>query len=83
MEGKQVIFVEDEQDEENADGVRGHLEAIGEASYHPGFYEKYMKRPIDIVLSFLGLIILSPVFIIISLAIVIEDQDLCCLPRRE
>lgn len=73
MEGKQVIFVEDEQDEENADGVRGHLEAIGGASYHPGFYEKYMKRPIDIVLSFLGLIILSPVFIIISLAIVIED----------
>ena len=57
----------------NADGVRGHLEAIGESSYHPGFYEKYMKRPIDIVLSFLGLIILSPVFIIISLAIVIED----------
>lgn len=73
MEGKQVIFVEDEQDEENADGVRGHLEAIGESSYHPGFYEKYMKRPMDIVLSFLGLIILSPVFIIISLAIVIED----------
>lgn len=73
MEGKQVIFVEDEQDEENADGVRGHLEAIGESSYHPGFYENYMKRPIDIVLSFLGLIILSPVFIIISLAIVIED----------
>lgn len=73
MEGKQVLFVEDEQDEENADGVRGHLEAIGESSYHPGFFEKYMKRPMDIVLSFLGLIVLSPVFIIISLAIFIED----------
>ena len=28
--GKKVVFVEDESDEENADGVRGHLEAVGE-----------------------------------------------------
>lgn len=73
MEGKKVIFVEDENDEENADGARGHLEAVGETSYHPGFYDKYVKRAIDIVLSFGGLVVLSPVFAIIALAIKIED----------
>ena len=26
MEGKKVVFVEDSEDRENADGVRGHLE---------------------------------------------------------
>ena len=40
MEGKQVVFVEDENDKENADGVRGHLEAIGASDYKAGFYEK-------------------------------------------
>lgn len=73
MEGKKVIFVEDENDEENADGARGHLEAVGETSYHPGFYDKYVKRAIDIVLSFGGLVVLSPIFAIIALAIKIED----------
>ena len=29
FEGKRVVFVEDENDPENADGVRGHLEAVG------------------------------------------------------
>lgn len=73
MEGKKVQFVPDEDEPENADGVCGHLEATGEAEYTPGFYEKVIKRGIDIVLSFLGLVLLSPVFIIISLWIVIDD----------
>ena len=73
LEGKKVVFVEDEQDQENADGIRGHLEVVGESSYIPGFYEKYVKRAIDIVLSFFALIILSPVFAGIALAIKIED----------
>lgn len=73
MEGKKVIFVENEDDEENADGVRGHLEAVGDSDYHPGFYEKYVKRVIDIILSFAGLVILSPVFAAIAIAIKIED----------
>lgn len=34
---------------------------------------KYIKRIIDIILSFGGLIVLAPVFAIIALAIVIED----------
>ena len=29
MAGKKVVFVEDSNDKENADGVRGHLEAVG------------------------------------------------------
>lgn len=73
MEGKKVTFVKDDEDVENADGVKGHLEAVGESNYHPGFYEKYVKRGIDIILSFIGLVVLSPVFIVIVIAIKIED----------
>ncbi len=73
MEGKKVIFVKDDNDAENADGVRGHLEAIGDSDYHPGFYAKYVKRALDVVLSFGGLVVLSPVFIGLSLAIFIDD----------
>lgn len=28
LEGKRVVFVENENEPENADGVRGHLEAV-------------------------------------------------------
>lgn len=73
MEGKKVIFVASENDEKNADGVKGHLEALGDSNYHPRFYEKYIKRLIDIILSFAGLVILSPVFAVIAIAIKIED----------
>ena len=73
FEGKRVVIVEDENDKENADGVKGHLEAVGEADYHPGFYERHIKRAIDVVLSFGGLVILFPVFAAIALAIKIED----------
>lgn len=73
MEGKKVIFVESEDDTENADGVKGHLEVVEDSEYHPGFYEKHVKRLIDIVLSFVGLVVLSPVFAAITIAIKIED----------
>ena len=73
MEGKQVIFVQNDDDKENADGIRGHLEAVGGSQRKQGIYDTYVKRMIDIVLSFGGLIVLSPVFAIIALAIVIED----------
>lgn len=73
MEGKKVRFVEDENEKENADGVRGHLEAVGNTDHKAGVYEKVWKRIIDIVLSFFGLVILSPVFLVISLWIVIDD----------
>lgn len=73
LEGKKVVFVENENEPENADGVRGYLEAVGESEHIPGFYEKYIKRVIDIVLSFGGLVVLSPVLAGISIAIKIDD----------
>ena len=73
MEGKQIIFVADENDPENADGVRGHLEAVGDAEPIRGVYVTFFKRVFDVVISFFGLIILSPVFLIISIAILIDD----------
>ena len=73
LEGKKVVFVEDENDKENADGVRGHLEAVGESRHRPGVYERFVKRVMDIVLSFGGLVLLSPVFLAIFIAIKIDD----------
>lgn len=73
LEGKKVVFVENEDEPENADGVRGHLEAVGDTDHVPGFYEKYIKRGIDIVLSFGGLVVLSPVLAGIAIAIKIDD----------
>lgn len=73
MEGKKVRFVENPEEKENADGVRGHLEAVGETDHKAGFYEKVVKRAMDIVLSFFGLVLLSPVFLFLSLWIVIDD----------
>lgn len=69
--------MEDENDKENADGIRGHLEAIGDCDHRPSFYERYIKRGIDIVLSFGGLVVLSPVFAVTALAIKIEDPGSC------
>ena len=44
FEGKKVIFVKNEEDAENADGVKGHLESVGNSDYVPSFYDKYVKR---------------------------------------
>lgn len=73
MEGKKVRFVENESELENADGMRGHLEAIGVTNHHAGLYEKVFKRILDLILSFGGLVVLSPVFAAISLWIIIDD----------
>lgn len=73
MEGKRVIFVEDDTAPCNADGVRGYLKAVGESSFHNTFYGEYVKRGLDLTLSFLALILLSPVFLGLSLAIYIDD----------
>ncbi len=73
MEGKQVQFVESVSDTVNADGVAGHLEAIGDSARNKGIYDTAIKRLIDIVLSFIGLVVLSPLFLILCLAIVLDD----------
>lgn len=73
MEGKMVRFVENKYEKENADGVRGHLEAVGDSRHKAGAYEKVFKRLFDIILSFGGLLVLSPVFLFLTLWIVIDD----------
>lgn len=73
MKGKKVVFVEDENDPVNADGLQGHLEAVGTIEYLPTFYEKYIKRGIDVLLSFGGLVVLAPVYAVTASAIKIDD----------
>ena len=82
FEGKTVRFVPDDQDPINADGVRGHLEVTGTARHIPSFYEKYVKRGMDILLSLLGLIILSPLFLLLILAIRIDDSGPAIFSQR-
>ena len=73
FEGKKVVFVKNDNDAENADGVRGHLEESGVIFTKESLYSKYAKRALDVVLSFGGLLVLSPVYAAIALAIKIED----------
>lgn len=73
MKGKKVVFVENPEEPINADGVHGHLEAIGETRIRGGFYNRIIKRVLDIILSFFGLVLLSPVFLFLSLWILIDD----------
>ena len=73
MEGKMVRFVTDSSEKENADGVRGHLEAIGESTVKKGFYIGFVKRAVDIIMSFFGLVLLSPVFLFVTIWILIDD----------
>ena len=73
MQGKKVVFVEDPSELVNADGVRGHLKAVGTSDVKRGIYDTIVKRCLDIFMSFCGLIILSPLFILIMAAIVIDD----------
>ena len=73
MEGKRVIFVEDERDPQNADGVCGHLQAVGDSGKREGFYETVIKRLLDLGLSFGGLVLLSPFYLCLSIAVFIDD----------
>lgn len=73
MEGKKVVFVENKSELRNADGLCGHLEAIGDTYLKRRPYNNFVKRVIDIVLSLIGLVVLSPVFLMLSLAIVVDD----------
>ena len=73
VEGRKVVFVEDENDTVNADGKQGHLEAVGNSEHFPTFYEKHIKRGLDVVLSFGGLVVLAPVYAVTALAIKKDD----------
>ena len=73
MEGYKVIFIENNSEAENADGIRGHLVAVGPSAGKRSFYDRFIKRFIDIILSLLGLIILSPLILIICIAVFVDD----------
>lgn len=73
MEGKRVRLVAEENGQKNADGVCGELEAIGDSVAPRGIYVRVIKRVLDILLSFFGLIILSPVFLVLAIAIYADD----------
>lgn len=73
LEGKRVVFVPSEDDKPNADGVCGHLEAIGLADSKTSLYDKVFKRAIDASVSLCGLIVLSPVLLGLSAAIYVDD----------
>ncbi len=73
MEGKKVRFIENTDEKENADGVKGHLEAYDDAVIKVHFYGSIVKRLIDVILSFFGLVLLSPAFLVISVWILIDD----------
>ena len=73
MEGKMVVFVVNDEEPQNADGARGHLDAIGISNHKQSVYERVVKRSLDIVLSFGALVLLSPVFLVIIIWIKIDD----------
>lgn len=73
VQGRKVVFVENANDPVNADGKQGHLEAVGNSTHIPTFYEKYIKRGFDVVLSFGGLVVLAPVYAVTALAIKADD----------
>ncbi|MDD5946183.1 MAG: sugar transferase [Oscillospiraceae bacterium] len=73
VQGRKVVFVENADDPVNADGKQGHLEAVGNSTHIPTFYEKYIKRGFDVILSFGGLVVLAPVYAVTALAIKADD----------
>lgn len=73
MEGKRVRFVRNENEGVNADGERGYLEVVGEVDKCTSGYDKVVKRVIDLILSFGGLVVLSPILFVLSIAILIDD----------
>lgn len=83
FQNQRVRFIESDDDVINADGVRGHLEVVtrstagesseGRETRRRGVYERFIKRGLDIVLSGVGLIILSPVYLLVGLAVWLDD----------
>ena len=77
FEGRMVRFIRDENDPANADGIHGHLEEDQELlvgkRHKTNFYEDRIKRCFDLILSFMGLIGLSPLLLILSIAIYLDD----------
>ena len=73
LEGKDVIFISDDTLPENADGVKGYLKETGRTEERETMYDMYIKRFLDKVLSFGGLMVLAPLYAAISFAVFIDD----------
>lgn len=73
MEGKRVVFAEDDNAPLNADGKRGHLFSNGSSRNRHGIYQDFFKRGADLVLSFGALVLLAPLFGLISLAVFLNN----------
>lgn len=72
MEGKKVVFVQDDNDKENADGVKGHLAAVGDSENKRRGYA-FFKRLMDIIISFFALVFLFPILLGLSIAVFASD----------
>lgn len=83
LEGKKVEFVPDESKSENADGQRGYLKAVGDCTANLSAYDKYVKRALDVVISFGGLVALSPVLAGVAIAIRIDDPGPVLFTQKE
>lgn len=59
LKARRLFFVKNDNDAENADGVRGHLEESGVVFTQESLYSKYAKRALDVGLSFGGLLVLA------------------------
>ena len=44
---------------------------MGHKPYGP--YERYFKRPLDLILSFFAMVVLSPLLLILSIAVYLDD----------
>ena len=82
MEGKKVVFVEDENDLVNADDLNGNIESVGDSSHIPTVYEICVKCGIDKLLSFLGMVILAPVYAVTALAIKADDPGTALFKQK-
>jgi len=77
FEGKRVRFVRDDSDPVNADGERGHLEELPASSPVSSrvstIYSRVIKRCLDVVLSFSAMVVLSPLLLLVSAAVYLDD----------
>lgn len=77
FEGKRVRFVRDDCDPVNADGERGHLEETSVfctvSSRVSTIYSRIIKRCLDVLLSFSAMVVLSPLLLLLSAAVYLDD----------
>ncbi len=53
--------------------MREYIKDVKKPERRKGIYEKVFKRAVDVILSFCGLVILSPIYAILCLAVIIDD----------